>query len=101
MRKLGAGALLVLSLMLLSASSVAQPQSYRTEGEVRAVRAEREVIVIAHEPIEGYMPRMTMPFGVRDRAMLRQVQAGDRVSFTFRREDGRHVIQTLRVLRRP
>jgi protein SCO1/2 len=70
---------------------------YRTRGVVREIRVERRSITIAHEDVPGYMPAMTMPFDVEDPALLHVAAVGERVEFTFSREEGgRHVIRTLR-----
>ena len=51
-------------------------------GEVRRVNAETKKITIAHGPLKAYdMPPMTMPFAVKDPAMLAKVKAGDKVRF--------------------
>jgi len=53
-------------------------------GEVRRVNAETKKITIAHGPLKAYdMPPMTMPFAVKDPALLAKVKAGDKVRFAL------------------
>lgn len=48
------------------------------EGEVVALRDDGKV-VIAHEDVPGLMPAMTMPFTVKDPALLHGIEPGDQV----------------------
>jgi len=53
-------------------------------GEVRRVNTETKKITIAHGPLKAYdMPPMTMPFAVKDPALLAKVKAGDKVRFAL------------------
>lgn len=67
----------------------AQPKGYALTGEVLAVDAEKKILKVKHDPIEGLMPAMTMEFAVsaadataakagqRIRARLIPVEQGD------------------------
>ena len=55
---------------------------YELRGQVLSVRPERREIVIRHEDIPGFMPAMTMPFAVKDEALLEGRVPGDRVEGT-------------------
>lgn len=48
------------------------------EGEVVELREDGK-IVIAHEDVPGLMPAMTMPFTVKDPALLQGIEPGDQV----------------------
>lgn len=73
------------------------PNTYSTEGTIREIRRARSSITIAHEDVPGYMPSMTMPFDVEDEALFEGLAEGDRVRFSFVREEGgRHVIRSIR-----
>ena len=77
----------------------AQPASRRWDatGTITEIRRERSSITIHHDPIEGLMPEMTMPFDVQDAALFEGVSVGDRVAFTISREaGGRFVIRSIR-----
>lgn len=70
--------------------------TYTTTGTVREIRRSRSSITIQHADVPGYMPAMTMPFEVENEAHFEGLAEGDRVRFTFRREEGgRHVIVSI------
>lgn len=55
-------------------------QAYDGVGVIKDITPTR--IVIDHEQIEGYMMAMTMPFNIRDEALLEGISVEDSVSFT-------------------
>ena len=60
-----------------------------TQGEVRKVDKDAAKITIRHGPLTNLeMPGMTMVFQVKDRAMLDQVKAGDKIQFVADKVDG-------------
>ncbi|MDR3633388.1 MAG: copper-binding protein [Isosphaeraceae bacterium] len=61
-----------------------QTKTYRVTGTVRAVNPEAKVVTVRHDAIPGYMDAMTMPFRVRDKAVLEDVRPGDEVEGTLR-----------------
>ena len=61
--------------------AAAQQQDIQGKGIVKSIDLQGR-IVIAHEPVLNW-PAMTMPFAVRDRALLRGRKAGERVVFEF------------------
>ena len=75
----------VLSALLLALPALADTHDKAgalTEGEVRKVDKDAKKLTIKHEPLQNLdMPAMTMVFKVKDRAMLEQVKAGDKVKF--------------------
>ena len=58
-------------------------KTYALTGEVREVDAEKGRVVIRHDEIPGYMPKMTMPFHVAKDA-LEDVHVDDKVSATLK-----------------
>lgn len=91
-------------LILACGSNDAQadgPATYQARGIVRALRPdpERPQVTIEHEPIEGLMPAMTMPFDLARKSLLRGLAVGNTVTFTLRVErvagSTRYVIQSL------
>ena len=72
------------ALALLSACAP-RPEGRRHElkGQVLAVSPERQEVVIRHEEIPGFMPAMTMPFSVKDKALLEGRAPGDIVLGTL------------------
>jgi Cu/Ag efflux protein CusF len=59
-------------------------QQWVVRGVVRAVLPDRQVIVLTHEEIPGYMPSMTMGFREASSKIHESVQIGDAVRFTLR-----------------
>ena len=52
-------------------------------GVVEGVDRSIDTIQINHGDIKGYMPAMSMPYRVKDKAMLDLVKPGDKVTFTL------------------
>jgi Cu/Ag efflux protein CusF len=57
-------------------------KAYPATGVVVQINRQEGWIEINHEEIKELMPAMQMEFWVRDKALLDQVKAGDRVDFT-------------------
>ncbi|MBI3649753.1 MAG: copper-binding protein [Acidobacteria bacterium] len=51
-------------------------------GVIEEVDTEASVIQINHEAIDDYMPAMSMPYKVKDKALLEKIKTGDKVAFT-------------------
>jgi protein SCO1/2 len=74
----------LLSLVLVSASCAgSQARQYDLRGQVIAVDPANRQIMIRHDEIPDYMSAMTMPFKVRDDALLRDRVPGDLVEGTL------------------
>lgn len=56
-------------------------RSFSTRGVVRAFPPGGKSLLVKHEDIPGYMPRMTMEFDVRNTNELRDLQIGDTITF--------------------
>lgn len=65
-------------------AAAAGPREYQSEGVVRAVLPDINVVVITHAEIPGYMPSMTMGFRATSPKIYETVQIGDAVRFTLR-----------------
>ena len=55
--------------------------TYQVGGTIVRIEAARRSVVIAHEAIPGFMEPMTMPFEVRDSAILDGIKKGEDVKF--------------------
>jgi Cu/Ag efflux protein CusF len=66
------------------AAAAGGPREYRSEGVVRAVLPDINVVVITHDEIAGYMPAMTMGFRATSPKIYETVEIGDAVRFTLR-----------------
>jgi Cu/Ag efflux protein CusF len=64
-----------------------------TDGEVRKVDQENGKVTIKHGEIKHMdMPGMTMVFTAKDKALLTNVKAGDKVKFMVVNEGGKMVV---------
>ncbi|HET8547302.1 MAG TPA: copper-binding protein [Bryobacteraceae bacterium] len=76
--------------LLLACSSrkrEAPAKRYRLRGEVLRLEPERNIAVIKHEAIEGWMEAMTMEFPVRDKAEFAKLAKGRRIRATVNVRD--------------
>lgn len=56
---------------------------YAFRGVVKAVHLARRQATIKHEKVGDYMEPMTMPFLIKDEAVLKRLQPGDAISATL------------------
>ena len=83
-----------------AAGSTAAAADEMTDAEVRKVDIDAAKITLKHGDIKSLeMPAMTMVFNVRDKAMLGQVKAGDKVKFKAVNEAGKFTVTDLKVVR--
>lgn len=99
---LGSGAVLAQAMMDHSKMAgmkmeVSQDTSNdMTAGEVRKVDKNAGRVTIKHGDIKNLnMPGMTMAFAVKDKALLDQVKAGDKIKFKVVMEGGNMVVTAL------
>ncbi|HEV2121580.1 MAG TPA: copper-binding protein [Chloroflexota bacterium] len=77
-----------------SETATAQGQSYTGKGDVTEVSGDQ--VTISHGPIEGIgWPAMTMPFRAGSSDMLKDVNPGDPVSFSFQQSGNEYVLTSL------
>jgi len=73
--------LLIAGLVLLAAGCGSgvdtDTRRYELTGQVLAVKADTNEILVKHEDIPNFMPAMTMPYTVRNPAEIRERQPGD------------------------
>ncbi len=67
-------------------------KDYPLKGVVRKVAKEAGHVTIRHEAIPGLMGAMTMPFSLKDRAVLDRLQSGDSVEGTLRVTEEKGVV---------
>jgi Cu/Ag efflux protein CusF len=85
-------ALSLLALVLVSATASAQTAS--ADGVIRKLDLEAQRVLIKHGDWQGVsMMAMTMPFQVRDKAMLKELNVNDTVHFSMEL-DGRDWVIT-------
>lgn len=90
------GGLPVIEADPLKAKTVVR--SFAAEGVVRELPADGASVVVRHEAIAGFMPRMTMNFTVRDTNELRGLQPGAAIRFTVRATEEDSWIEGIRVV---
>ena len=59
----------------------ADAQEFQVLGQIRSLDTANKTVRIAHEEIPDYMTAMTMPFTVKETALLKGLVAGDKVQF--------------------
>ncbi len=68
-----------------------------TDAEIRRIDLEAGKITLKHAPIKELdMPAMTMVFTAKDKAMLEQFKAGDKVKFRAINDGGKYTITELK-----
>jgi protein SCO1/2 len=72
--------------------------AYPATGILREFPVDGRSVVIRHDEIPGYMPKMTMTFTVRDPRELRALTVGDSVAFRLVATENDHWIDSLRRL---
>ncbi len=60
-----------------------EARTYQLKGQVLAVDAATREILVKHEDIPGFMPAMTMPYTVKDAALLTDRAPGDLITATL------------------
>jgi protein SCO1 len=77
--------LVIVGLVMLGAGCDRAPEAptYQLKGQVLAVRPETREILVNHEDIPGFMPAMTMPYAVKDAALLKDRAPGDLITATL------------------
>ncbi len=60
-----------------------ETRTYELQGQVLAVRPETNEILVKHDDIKGFMPAMTMPYKVKDPALLKERAPGDLITATL------------------
>ncbi len=79
-----------------SEAQAATANAAMSEGEVKKVNKETGKLTIKHGELKNLdMPPMTMVFQVKDKAILEQVKAGDRINFVADKVDGKFTVMQL------
>jgi protein SCO1 len=74
---------ILLLLLLTAACGRSATREYPISGQILAVQADREEVLLKHGDIKGFMPGMTMPFKVRPWKDAEGRAAGDLISATL------------------
>ncbi|MFM8534939.1 MAG: SCO family protein [Acidimicrobiia bacterium] len=68
---------------LAACSSQPPVPAYQLTGQILVVKPETSELLVKHEDIKGFMPAMTMPYTVKDAALLKDKTAGDLITATL------------------
>lgn len=76
--------LLLAALVAVTACArLPDARTYQLTGQVLAVRTETHELLVKHEDIRGFMPAMTMPYVVKEPALLKDRVPGDLITATL------------------
>src|SRR5947199_661349 len=89
----------VLTLGLFGCAK-SQAKHYPLRGKIMAVDKLGHQLIVDHDAIPGFMPAMTMPYNVADKAMLEQVGAGDEIKGDVMVQQGGIVIDRVEVIKK-
>ena len=68
-------------------------ETHQTTATVKSVDKESNRVTLAHDPVPTLdWPAMTMGFAVADKAPLKDLKTGEKISFTFTKKNGRFVV---------
>jgi protein SCO1 len=90
----------IASFMLVWTAGCSRGREYVLQGQILAIDAGRREVTVKHDDIPGFMPGMTMPFKVRDRALLDVRAPGDLIRATLVVEDSDAYLRTLQSIGR-
>lgn len=76
---------IAVAAVLVAAGCTRAPEAkeYELVGQIQSIVPERNEVTITHQDIKNFMPGMTMPFTVKEAALLADKQPGDLVSATL------------------
>jgi protein SCO1/2 len=77
---------LVPLIVAVSCSREPEARAYELKGQILVVKPETSELLVKHDDIPGFMPAMTMPYVVKDPALLKDRAAGDLITATLRVE---------------
>ncbi len=82
------GRLVSFAVVVFLAACQQQPpqppaREFELQGQILGIEPSRNEVLIKHDDIKGFMPAMTMPFTVKDPALLSGRQRGDLVTATL------------------
>jgi len=90
----------VFALVCFGCSHEPPAKTYKLHGKVISIDKLGRQLIIDHDAIPGFMDGMTMPYPVKDDAMLGQVAAGDEVEADLRVQGDKAEIVALKVVKK-
>ena len=61
----------------------ADARTYQLTGQILVVKPDTNEVLVKHEDIPGFMPAMTMPYTVKDAALMKDRAPGDLITATL------------------
>lgn len=89
------GIVILTALAATACSRAPEPEQYEVRGQILSVDAARQEVLVTHEDIKGFMPAMTMPYKVKDPALLDGKTPGDLITATLVVEEVNAYLSTL------
>jgi len=71
---------LLLACVAITTGCQPNGKRYDLRGQVKAKDMATSEITVSHEDIPGFMPAMTMPYRVKNQAVLQELQPGDKIA---------------------
>lgn len=87
--------MILTALSAAACSRAPEPKRYQVRGQILSVDPQRQEVLVDHEDIEGFMPAMTMPYKVRDGALLEGKKPGDLFTATLVVEEVNAYLSTI------
>ena len=78
--------IIALAALSVAAACNREPdaRTYQLTGQILVVKQETNEVLVKHEDIPGFMPAMTMPYTVKDPALIKERAAGDLITATLK-----------------
>ena len=86
---------LVALLFVAACGRVPESKQYAVTGQILSIDPARQEVLVRHEDIPGFMSAMTMPYKVRDAALLNDKSPGDLFAATLVVEEVDAYLSTL------
>ena len=74
---------LTIAVISCSCDRATTTRTYQLTGQILLVSPETKQVLVKHDDIPGFMPAMTMPYAVKDAAIIRERAAGDLIAATL------------------
>ena len=74
---------LTIAVTSCSGDRATETRTYQLTGQILVVKPETNQVLVKHDDIPGFMPAMTMPYAVKDPAIIRDRAAGELIAATL------------------
>lgn len=77
------------------AQAINTVRAFRARGLIRSIASDGKTMIVKHEDIPGFMPKMTMEFDLRDTNEIRGLAPGDTITFLVKANEEDSWIENL------